>query len=223
MAIPRRLISRTISELNSALDQPILTTNDMASIIARIRVLIEGNRLQNEYPFLNLYCNWTLHTELSQSLVYLKMLEDLTDLFIQQMELEKQYGTSDLNFIHLGVRKILGIPSLRNEFVNLCKRFNLPDVAFSDPVNWKGVFGLILDNLIDRPIQFPEDGKMRKNKKIQAIYDAIESKTKNYPKLAVCKFWFTVRDDPNPNTVYWCVETTFPVSFTGRFPWKTDD
>ena len=72
-----------LSELKQLIGKPILGKSDIVHLMVLSRVVMEENRLQSTYPYLNLYCNWAVHPKLSQSLVCLQVLENLTDILLK--------------------------------------------------------------------------------------------------------------------------------------------
>ncbi len=174
--------------------------------------MLESHNLQSKYQALNLYCNWTFHSKISGSIVCYKILEQLTDILLR-------YDAGEPELI-ARVTDVLLIPELRDEFIKFCNHFKLPSIHFSEQNNWKGIFGLIIYNLIDRPLEFPNiENLLKKRKlsksdqKVKSIYDTIQNKAKG-TDLAVKRFSFFTYDWPDmkdetilhKNTLVWNIE-----------------
>lgn len=205
-------MERALEELNVLLNKSPLSRSDIVSILAQIRILLESHNLQSKYQALNLYCNWTFHSKISGSIVCYKILEQLTDILLR-------YDAGEPELI-ARVTDVLLIPELRDEFIKFCNHFKLPSIHFSEQNNWKGIFGLIIYNLIDRPLEFPNiENLLKKRKlsksdqKVKSIYDTIQNKAKG-TDLAVKRFSFSTYDWPDmkdeailhKNTLVWNLE-----------------
>lgn len=208
-------MERALSELNILLNKSPLYRSDIVNVISQIRILLEKHNLKSKYQALNLYCNWTFHPQISGSIVCYRILEQLTDILIQ-------HDTGNPQII-AEVMNTLLIPELRNDFIKFCKHFKLPTVHFTEQSNWEGILGLIIYNLIDRPLEFPNMEKLSKRKrlseydqKVKTIYDSIRNKAKG-THLTVKRFSFFL---PTPeilnrsdyiksyeNTLLWKIET----------------
>jgi hypothetical protein len=42
-----------------------ITKNDLCASMIHFRIVIEENNLQEKYKYLNLYCNWLVHPQIS--------------------------------------------------------------------------------------------------------------------------------------------------------------
>ena len=208
-------MERALNELNILLNRSPLSRSDIVNIMSQIRILLEEHNLKSKYKALNLYCNWTFHTKISGSIACYKILEQLTDILIQ-------HDTGNPKII-TEVTNILLIPELRNDFTELCKHFNLPTIHFTVQSNWEGILGLIIYNLIDRPLELPDMDRLSKKKRLSAldkrvksIHDSIQNKAKD-THLAVKRFSFflltpEILNKSNDikfykNTLLWKIET----------------
>lgn len=218
-------MERALNELNILLNRSPLSRSDIVNIISQIRILLEEHNLKSKYQALNLYCNWTFHPQVSGSIVCYKILEQLTDILIQ-------HDTGNPKII-TEVMNILLIPELRNDFIKFCKHFKLPTVHFTEHSNWEGILGLIIYNLIDRPLEFPNMDRLSKkkrlsviDKRVKFIYESIQNKAKG-THLAVKRFSFFLltpeilnkSDDIKfyKNTLLWKIETDKEVPIIGPF------
>jgi hypothetical protein len=56
-------IDRTVLELISVLLKGFLQKSDIVYLMTLFRVLLETEKIQNEYPYLNLYSTWVVHPQ----------------------------------------------------------------------------------------------------------------------------------------------------------------
>ncbi|MFA4967123.1 MAG: hypothetical protein WC624_02780 [Candidatus Margulisiibacteriota bacterium] len=188
-------MSKALNKIKQLLNQPGLSLNDIICLMSQIRILIEENNLAAKYKYLNLYCNWILHSKISKSLLCFSILEQLTDILVKHHAIEN-------DIIH-EVSNIISIPGLRKDFIDFFNSSGLPNNIFSDRETWKGIFSLIASNLIDKPLCFPEMKVINGNPKIKAIYDSTQNKSKN-TDLAVKNFSFILLD----STFFWKIQTS---------------
>jgi hypothetical protein len=214
--------SVNLCELEKLISKPLLIGSDIVHMMVLIRVLMEEHNLQSKYRYLNLYCNWVVHPKLSQSVVCLRILEDLTDVLIKYTSLPPEHEFRHGSFIddlHAEVNEALGIQKLRSDILNLFADFSLPGDGLRNSDVWKDFSLLLISNLFERTVEFPEVVDIARHKRVRAIYDSIHRKARGNPKYAVSKFSFLSRDRvprPYPNIdVYWCIETDAKVSIQG--------
>lgn len=208
-------MSNVLQELRKLFGQAGLSKSDMINVMSQTRILIEENRLQSDYPYLNLYCNWCLHSKLKRSITCYRILEKITEILVNHNAPNAR--------IH-EVSNAISIPKLRKDFIGLFEKFQLPTVIFQDRNIWKSIFGIISSIILDRPIEFPSPKQLSKKHKVKAIYDSMH-KIATGTDLAVRQFSFTTEgilakqyfqrhpDDENTmvaaqfkkgsNTLYW--------------------
>ncbi len=174
-------MSNALQELRSLLGQTGLSKSDMINIMSQTRIVIEENRLQADYPYLNLYCNWCLHSRLKGSITCYRILEKITEILVNHNAPNAR--------IH-EVSNVISIPRLRKDFIGLFEKFQLATMIFQDRNIWKSIFGIISSIILDRPIEFPGPKQLSKKPKVKAIYDSMH-KIATGTDLAVRRFSFT--------------------------------
>lgn len=186
-----------------------LSDSDAVKIMSRTRQLLEIRKNQNDYPILNLYCNWCFHPTLSGSSTCYKILERITDIFI---------GDDGSNPMDIP-RKISGIISmkeLRSQFIALYCSERVPTYLFDYRSNWKGFAGQILKEIIFKTIEFPQGKLLSKNRVASKIYSSLITKAGHRPLLLARKLWLSDKEKGKEGQVYWFVETMPNVRITGR-------
>jgi len=132
------------------LAKPRLQKGEVAHLFSLLRVLIEERSIKGTYPILDLYCDWSVHGSLDRSAECLRVLEALTGLFVAATE-----SGFEGNEVHDGVNRILGIKQLRTELKQILQSHGLCSICVSDDENWKGFFGLLVQTLVERPLEYP--------------------------------------------------------------------
>ncbi len=61
-------MSLILDRINRILSQNKWSESDIYNVMTNFRQLLEENNLKEKYQILNLYCNWTLHTNITQSI-----------------------------------------------------------------------------------------------------------------------------------------------------------
>lgn len=135
-----------------------------------LRELLEEESLQSTFPYLNLYCDWCAHPEISRSTVAFEMLLSLTKSICQHNIAPSSVEDGD---IHKRIIDTIGILQLRQEIIKVLHRYNLQAAIIENWVNWKNILGLILSDLQQKPLIFPSPIHNRVHRR---IYDAIQEK-----------------------------------------------
>jgi len=214
--------SLNLSVLRKLICKRDLAESDIVHMMVPIRVLMEEYKLQSQYEYLNLYCNWVVHPTLSHSIVCLRVLEDLTDLLVEHTSPPSQQGYKNgtwINDWHAGVNEALGIPKVRYNIIDLFTQFDLPCDGFKDRQIWKSFALLLISCLFDRKLEFPVLKRIERKPKVKEIYDSIHRKAKGNPKYAISKVSFQPREsvpvsDPRFD-VYWRLETDAGIALVG--------
>lgn len=192
----------TLDEMKSLFRQSTLSRSDIFSILVQARILLEKDKQKSKYQTLNLYCNWTLHCKIEHSRICYIILGQLTDMLVQHDEGKPEVITE--------IDDILLVEKLRKEFIKFCNQFRLPTIHFTDESNWASICGIILYNLIDKPLEFPSMKEIlkkaslsKKEERLKSMYDAIQNKSKG-TGLAVKRFTLVIRDIPNTRDQLLC-------------------
>jgi hypothetical protein len=134
-----------------------VTEEDIRALMILIRKLLEGmiDAERQRYLTLNLFCNWTAHTEITQSNTGLRILAKVNDALINIKD------SKELVEIQSKMSHAIGLVPLRQELIQLFGDIGAPSDLISDNNLWGFSF---LDNLIeiirDVPLSFPEISKL---------------------------------------------------------------
>lgn len=173
------------------------TPDNILRIMTAFRHILEEKKLQSKYPFLNLYCDWVLHPEISRSPVGLKILEFLTDTMIAQNSNPKKS-----KWINDAINEILSLHKLKENIEALCDELNISKNVLINKENWKKfVQLLIVYELQKKPIKFSASLKG----KAKSIYDSIQQKANKsgHKYNAILGISFTIYQE----NICWKIDT----------------
>lgn len=136
--------------------------------MVNFRLILEKDKKQEKYKYLNLYCNWMLHNEIKSSMTALRILDYLTDSLISHNNDPK--GSKHL---HDAVIEGLNIHSLQKDILNFGEEYSIDLNLLRLKANWQGFAYFIIFSLVDRTIKFPSEPTREKAKK---IYESIHKK-----------------------------------------------
>jgi hypothetical protein len=186
-----------------------MSDGDAVKVISLTRQLIEKTKRQGKYSVLNFYCNWCFHSSISGSNVCYRMLSSITDVFLSEN------GSKRVD-IPLEVSKLLSIKDLRAQFRNLYQTEKLPTFLFDYLSNWRGFASQILKEIIHKPINFPDDKDIAKNKTASKIKSEILNKAGDRPMLMAQRLWLSDTEGEKKGEVWWFVETSPNVRICGK-------
>jgi len=127
--------SQIFDKLKVELMKDIINELQIVYILSRIRKLLEINKLKSKYPILNFYCNWSLHSEITETDG--KTINAMFKEFIEKPE-EKYKLIFHLQFLKQlnAFLKYSHLPTLSSEKLNNF-RFQLQKVISDTPIEVK--------------------------------------------------------------------------------------
>ncbi len=211
-------MDRTVAEIKNLLDKGVLQKSDIVHLMTLFRVLLEEEKIQKEYPYLNLYSTWVVHPELTRNITCLRVLVDLTTILsVPDPKAQKLVGAPWVNYLHFRINEALGLPQLRKNIIETEKRFGLPISRLPIDSVWKNFALILISCIFERPIKLPDEAK--KNKRTKEIYGSIQKLSNNDPRKEVVEIVFLPREKaatfgnnpvylPNNCDIYWCLTTS---------------
>lgn len=127
-------------KLSRELSKDIQDETQAVFILSRIRKYLELKKLQNDYKYLNFYCNWALHPSLDRTEAVSDILKDFVD------------GTDDLRF--------LNFDKLYLELKRFNDDNNLPRRIF-ETENYLRFVNLLVEIYAETPLEFSSGEKRR--------------------------------------------------------------
>lgn len=226
-------MSNNIKELQSIFDSGHFDTSTVRSSMVLIRKLLEEKSLKEAFPLLNLYCDWNVHNSLDRTQECLRILQKSTSILIKLPFLNKwkEDGNGGLVWnvdeaLSFEVNKSLGISELKREFVSLFASQGLPTNIFEDQEKWRHFAFVLLKNLVDSIIEFPDDIETcRETNPKKIIYNDIQFQTNGNIQKQVVKFSLVYRDQlpsifqsrPKNSDIFFQMETKSGHYFVGPF------
>lgn len=186
-----------LDKITEVLSHNNWSKNDILRLMIAFRHIIEERNIQAKYPYLNLYANWVVHTEISKSITAFKILELLTDAMIKHNE-----NPNEGIWINDAVIEGLSLRLLKANIKDLCHELSIKSELLNERDNWKKfVQFLVSYELREKPIKFPK----KLTDKAKDIFDSIQNKanktaSKNNAVLGVSFLEYN-------GVLYWKIDT----------------
>ena len=186
---------KCVRELNQLIEElpkrGSLSQDDVNSILLRIRQLFEINRkAKNQFPLLNLFCNWVVHTSLRDSNTIYRFLVDISKSISAAIHLPngEDAGEATQQFInHAG--NLLQIPQLRRDVREVLRQQGVA-IYLTDRKEWWDAFVLLLlREISEKPLEFPPevvDGT-KENKKASKFFNELKALPDMYDRDKVIR------------------------------------
>ena len=162
-------MSKEIKRLKNCIDsisfKQRLSQSDVVRMLSVIRQYLEKKKIKGKYPQLNFFCNWVLHTELSDSSVCYRMLEKIGDAYLLALgdkKIHEDSSETPQKFIDK-VSDFFAINVLRKELILLFRILDLPLYLFGNQKNWQQFSNALIQELLEKPIKYPNYVEQRSN------------------------------------------------------------
>lgn len=179
-----------------------LDSSATKDVIATTRELIEAHKAQSQFPITTLYCNWSLHTQISGSLTALRCLGDIT----KRLRALSGQGANVDSFLQFLSEQVFQVDFLRRELLALARQHDLSEYLYSSDHNWTVFVALLLDGLVGKQIQYPlgadlppvlsDSDFLRKAKR---LYQDMFTSTNGERRQMFRAAWITLAIDPWDN------------------------
>ncbi|MSO74291.1 MAG: hypothetical protein EXQ99_03945 [Alphaproteobacteria bacterium] len=133
------------------------------------RKILENENIKKDFPVLNLYCNWIVHSIINR---HTNMLCDITESLLKHWE---NTVSSDIS---AEISKLLNLKTLRKELICLMEKYGIGVEQIRDNAIWDFLRENIIKELLYSPIYLNYD-----KSKGDCIFD--EGGITNYGKI--CK------------------------------------
>jgi len=143
---------------------------DVVNIMSKVRTILENDgELRQDCSLVNLFANWCVHGKLTASKVGLKFLLATSRSFLNVEGTEKATKA-----VHTGMN-ILDIPKFRQQLISVFSKYLIPDYLVKSKAWWDGFISMLLHEISEKPIQFPENMAYQSggSKMPQKIFDEI--------------------------------------------------
>ena len=123
-----------------------LSDNDAIATMVFTRELLEATLTKDRFTVINLFCNWTVHTELEGSTPAYRLLARVTDIFLKTDDPDTR--------AHL-ISEHFSSAQLRQEFIGLYSENEVPTLIFESAAGWVMFAGHLFKAILDKPLTFP--------------------------------------------------------------------
>jgi len=163
-----------------------LHTSHVKAMMTYVREMLENQSQSQQYPILNLYCNWLVHPEITKSAAAFDILRELTRAICDCNQRGKEAGDVWRHIINA-----IGIPALRQQLIAFFAANSISDSGFEIDDRWCGFANLMFQKLKDKRIY------VVKKEQSQLIADLATSM--GYPDWAIESLSITAQGDG----LYW--------------------
>ncbi len=144
-------MEHTPKTINEELSKYHWTHPEVSFIMTQFRILLEEENLKEQYKFLNLYCNWTLHTEITKSFIGYEILLSISDSIIRHNK-KPNHGKwiSDAIIEGISLHKVL------SEILEIGQQYSIPNInKFNNIIIWTTFATTLVELIFERPVKFP--------------------------------------------------------------------
>jgi hypothetical protein len=128
------MISAIVEKLQKELAQPIVSEPQVTYLLVEIRKVIDGEPDSQQWKALKLYCDWTVHTELTYESRIRPFLQKI-ETFVEGLWTPTSTGISST--VHEAIKEIVYLDEFRRELLSFLKQHSLPEDVASDEHNWR--------------------------------------------------------------------------------------
>ncbi len=188
------------TEITRLLSADELTKSDAINLMSQLRVCLETESLKNQYPYLTMYCDWTVHPQLSRSAPAFQIIESIADALVDHPNAPDSPGFFD------DITKAFHFDKFRADCIKALKQFGIPETFCSNQVIWDRFLVLLISILLERPLEFPDSKKLTRI--AEPIYHRIQKKWVGTFKntLGIRKVSFINGTGEHNGTVLWKLE-----------------
>ncbi len=191
------------------------------------RIAIEDLCKGRSYPTIGMYGNWCVHPKLTRNSMYHDIIADVQTAYEQCKQKEKielnklglnpedskakkaPISSEPMNTFFKDVYNCFRINELRTELTSFYSKNNIDTLIFEYDHNWKQFIFLLLNSLVNRPLEVPENKK---------IYSELKNRSEREHFTPVKLMIEERRDEQNKNVVelWWVIEMIARAKLTGK-------
>jgi hypothetical protein len=141
--------------------------DNILSLMVLIRKLLDKMQQSDMKSFLTLllFCNWTVHNEITQSNTGLRILSEINDALVRIKNVK------DNNLMQILLSQAIGFSKLRGELKLFFNSNGIDDILTCDNNIWINFVCNLIKIILDVPLSFPHLSKLDPAK--QKIYNQI--------------------------------------------------
>jgi len=140
-------------------DRREINLSEVVSIFLKIRQLLElEKKYQNDYPIVNLYCNWVVHTRLKHSNTIYNFLFEVSKSISNAMGLYNGEDPKEATNIFINkAGNVLQISDLRKGIKAIFLNEGIDTYICDNKEWWENFITLLLQEISGKPLAFPEE------------------------------------------------------------------
>jgi hypothetical protein len=161
-----------------------LERSDVNNVFVKIRQIMENEKkFQNEFPIVNLYCNWVVHTKLKDSKTIYRFLVSISKNVSSSFNIINADDAKDAtNHFILSAGNIVQIPALRQGIKSIFRDKKIDCFLVNKKECWDAFITLLLQEISDKPLEFPESlvNEGKPHKRASKFFEELKSLPHNY-------------------------------------------
>ncbi len=144
-----------------------INEDNIRILLILIRKLLDkmDNSDNEKFLILRLFCNWSLHNEITNSNTGLRILANINDTLVKIKNTKNNITIQNL------MSQSIGFPKLRKELMLLLSIYDINTYPISKTIVWVEYVRRILEIIRDVPLAFPKLSNLDPTK--QKIYNQI--------------------------------------------------
>jgi len=171
------------------------SSSDAISMMVLTRELLEKTKKMDKYPTLNMFCNWTVHTELEGSISAYKILSAVSDILL---------STDDPNRRAQLISQELSSAKLRQEIISLYRINRISTHIFESAASWTMFGRHFFKAILDKRLRYPSNPAS--NPRSSAIYNAMLEKVGSRLDKVAISLRMQTDDTGEERRISWVVE-----------------
>lgn len=140
-----------------------ITESETVHLMTLMGKIIELNGIQDDYPMVNFFRDWTQHVNIDRSRTGLDVLSAIHEVLRTVKDLE------DIKEVTKALEKVLSLDKFLEQSQKLIKFLNIKTTFFITKKSAESFLGQLFEVLNDCPIRFPKN--LNKRKKAKKIYE----------------------------------------------------
>ena len=169
--------------------------NDAIATMVFTRELLEVGSAKDRFAVLNLFCNWTVHTELEGSTTAYRLLAKITEIVLETDDPEARARL---------ISQELSSAKLRQEFIELHSENHISTLIFRSAAGWVMFGGHLFKAILDKPLAFPPNPET--HPRAGPIYREMVAKAKAMSSKAAMALRLQTGYGDNPTRIHWLVD-----------------
>jgi hypothetical protein len=119
---------------------------NVSRVVLLSRQIVEEENAKQRLSILHLYCNWLLHTTISQSAAADDILASIDDIFFLRQRV--------ITLSPQNVQSAMDFDVLRSQLADLLRSHSLPDELVANDARWKEFVSLVVRDLCTKKLTF---------------------------------------------------------------------